>query len=169
MIKNEIRSLIDGAEPSYSSFWATGNCLEIPVFGSTMMSLRFEKEQVDIESMVDVICNLMQFPVLERKHLETYIVKEYLTSVENCSADFESAQAQLDWEADSTDNFENPVVPVTNSDIWSLVSFRLVLVRKSRLTKKTMAYVFGETAWDGEHGIALCFENGQMLKGVSDP
>ena len=166
MDKKAIRNIVDQIAPSWQSTVSQiSPFIELPLIGDNPLSIIFEAQQIDKDSVVDIVHNLTQLSHSVREELGTSLYAAYLNSVEECSVDFESAQHQLDWESDATGIFENPVEPKSAADIWALVQFRSICVRRNDSKTRTIAILSGECAWDGEHGIALFFEDGlQFIK-----
>lgn len=171
MTRNEIRDLIAAgaiSEIGAERYCRTENGVHVPLIGATRLRIEYYQNEVDTEFVIDAVHNLTNLREPDRQLLLAPIFSAYLESVEDCSADFGTAQAQLDWEAASAGNFEKPVVPKAATDIWSLVKFFAINVSTSNASGQTIASIRGDTAWDGEHGIALFFEEGRRFLKVGN-
>jgi len=171
MTRNEIRDLIAVGAVSGGDaerFCLTEDDLKIPLIGARGLRIEYYQNEIDSEGVIDALQNLTNLSASDRQLLIEPLFHAYLQSVEDCSADFDSAQAQLDWEAGATGNFEKPVVPQAAADIWSLVRFFAVNISTSHTSGQTIASIRGYTAWDGEHGISLFFEDGRRFLRVGN-
>lgn len=144
-----------------SGFEKTLDGIPIRCLNNAVLRLSFEPENVDRNEVARAVSKLCDQPDTIRPVLAKAIYAMCLQSFEDCDCDFDTPQAQLDWEAENGSGFDDPKVPAGPEDIWQLVSFSWISVEKQNhdeLDGQTLVKLLGSTAWDGEHGISLRFD-----------
>ena len=163
MNPSEILSKIENAEP-YSVFHRFTAPLNIPFLTSTEYRVIFEKSDVQPDQIASALSHLSTFPASFRNEVAQAIYNSCLQSFADCACDFDTPQAQLDYEKDITGHFPAATVPQGPQDVWALVKLIDIGVRgQSRRAKANgpTAVVHFNAAWDGEYGISLSFPTGR--------
>jgi len=138
------------------------DAVSLPFLQREPLSIVFEPEHLDRAALINALVRLTGLPEMTRSQIEEAIYNFYLKEIEDGSASFASAQAQLDWEAEQGVPFQNPKAAQNAAEVWPLVQFRRI-VPSSSAGRDLVLRVEGNAAWDGEHGIVLHFLNGEQL------
>jgi Domain of unknown function (DUF6985) len=162
--KLEIKRVLAGGKLNVGLL-ITPAAISLPLFGKEPMSIAYhpepagEDEGVTVQEVTDVVYSLARLPRSIIGTITKPLYAEYLNSIDVMRHEFDTPQEQLDWEAEELGIFENPRTPNNANDIWKLVCFREI--RIMRVRRKLVAIVHGDCAWDGEHGIAVFFQDGR--------
>lgn len=129
--------------------------------------LCFDAGGLERGAVIRALRNLTGLPASVRGEVEERLYGFYQQEIEDGSCDFDSAQAQLDWEADFTGDFSDPVAATSPETVWPLVRFTRIDVRGTLRGPAPMVRIEGQAAWDGEHGVVLHFDDGRTLVAVT--
>ena len=165
MTEAELREKLSNEVFSSFGFLSLAFLPDLPM-NPTRLAVSFSPAKLSWETVVGAVANLNNIPPEFRATVEQEIFRFYLQEIEDGSADFESAQAQLDYEREQGGPFSNPVAAVSPADVWPLVKFEKLLVTTG-ISGEVIMRVEGKAAWDGEHGIVLTFSGKGALKFVS--
>lgn len=148
---------------------------QVPEAPQPLIALAFIDEPVrvdffprdtGVEEAIAALRHLLALPRSVRDAIEPQLYAFYCQQIADGAGNFDTPQAQLDWEADFTREFTDPRHATSAAEVWPLVRF--VRVRFQRSNGRLIASLWAAAAWDGEHGCALHFaEDGRFL-GVTD-
>jgi hypothetical protein len=161
MGEQQVLRLLSAAPRNSLGDRALGEAFRPPFPATAPLLLRMEADGMTDEAVAPALARLTQLPEAVLPNIERAVFAFYEKEVSDGSANFDTPQDQLDWEASQGCRlFRNPVVPTRPSEIWSLVSFNRLFPRRNWAGTRMSICVGGQAAWDGEHGIVLYFENG---------
>lgn len=166
---DELRIFLAETQPDQYGNVLLRDAVVVPFLQSDALWIGFRPQQADRFSLIEALNRLTTLSNAVRQQCEQAIYAFYLEEIEDGRANFESPQAQLDWEAgfNKSSPFKDPRAAESSGDVWSLVRFGGIRPYVHRTTANFVLEVIGEAAWDGEHGIALHFEGGARLIGVA--
>lgn len=113
-----------------------------------------------------VLRDALLLPSAFRAEVEAALWDFYVREIQDGSADFDTAQHQIDWEQERHGPFPGAAAATRPGEVWPLVRFRTLAPSTSR-TGRPVLRVDGDAAWDGEHGVVLHLVDGRMLARVS--
>lgn len=167
MDHSTLRNLLNDTKSSLG-FETTNGRVPVACLKNAELPISFETKQVARDIVARGVLNLINLPNSVRPQLASAMFRACQQSFEECSYDFKTPQAQLDWEAEVTNNFFSAMAPSNPQDIWNLVKFSNIFVGKriyGKFNGQYLVSIRGTTAWDGEHGIALFFSiKGEFLE-----
>lgn len=169
MNDSRISALLDRARP-HCSLLRTEVGIPVAFLAGQEVPVSFEPG-TDRAAMAMALARFAAIPAQFRDQAARALFAAAQQSFADGAADFGSAQAQLDWEAEMSERFRAPRVPRAADDIWALVAFTGIEVYRSvfgPLKGATMVRLGGDCAWDGEHGIDLYFAGGTDLVAVGE-
>lgn len=160
MQSTEVLNVLSNTKPLLS-FVKTAEGVPVKFLKNADLPISFEPAHVEKEIVAHSVSKLSEMPETVRPALAKAMFEMCMQSFEDCDCDFDTPQAQLDWEAENGGTFDNPKVPSSPEEIWQLVKFSEINVSQ-RLhgphSGKLLTSLRGTTAWDGEHGLALFFD-----------
>jgi hypothetical protein len=162
-----IEALIAKTEPNSSGWAETTAEIELAFLPSAPLRAIFEPAHVTHTDVVRVLTALASLPESLKEEVTRSIFAFYEKEIADGACNFDTPQAQLDWEAEHNSGFVDPVPASTPAEIWPLVQFTRVHVCRNVAKTAVIARVEGNAAWDGEHGIVLHFREGERLTAVS--
>jgi len=162
-VTNEEIAVLRSDLETQNSFAVTRRKLTLNWLGSEELPITFEPSVLSPDQVAGIIEQLVSQPAETREKVAAALYNLCQSSFQVCSVDFQTPQHQLDWEAESTGTFDRPKVPTSIDEIWPLVRFIKVVVSKDPFSDMAYASLNGECAWDGEHGAAVRFDDGQRL------
>jgi hypothetical protein len=147
--------------------------LPVPVLAATIEQVSFEPGQGMTPAMAaSALARLPVLPQAMRGQIAARLFQAAEASFAECADDFDSPQAQLDYEKDSTGRFPGASVPRGPGDIWPLVTPGGILVRMGPTRRVPvpgpLVVLSFNVAWDGEHGAAVFLAGGERIVHVGD-
>lgn len=142
----------------------------VPFLKGVSLPISFFAEEIDLDLAADAIAKFSRVSPSCRNLIQDQLFRAAKQSFEDCSCDFDSPQAQLDWESESTGRFNAAKVPTASDEIWSLVKFNSIHIAPggNAVPGQYVLKVSGECAWDGEHGVAVTFAGDGRLVRVGE-
>lgn len=148
---------------------ATTHGLLLPFLPDNPLVISFEASEFDHETVATLVASLCETPKGFGAQAAKELYGACLQSFEDCGSDFETPQHQLDWEAEQSGTFNQPLVPGSADAIWPLVKLKEILISygtRGPAYGKVVTIISGECAWDGEHGVGLIFTDGKTFVAV---
>jgi hypothetical protein len=147
--------------------------LPVPVLAATIERVAYEPGQGMTPAIAaSAIARLTALPQAMRAQIAARLFQAAEASFAECADDFDSPQAQLDYEKDSTGRYPDASVPRGPADIWSLVTAGSLLVRMGPTRRVPvpgpLVVLSFNVAWDGEHGAAVFLAGGERIVHVGD-
>ena len=139
--------------------------IELPFLTEGPLPVAYDS--ADAEQADMAVAKLGQMGAAFRPALQQKIYEFYLQEIDDGSANFSTAQEQLDWEAKHSRDFPGAKAAAQPSEVWPLIRFRRVDTRYKARDGGIIVRVEGNAAWDGEHGIVLHFDADANLLRVS--
>lgn len=147
--------------------------LPVPVPAATIEPVSYEPGQGMTPDMAaSALVRLTTLPPAMRGQIAARLFQQAQASFAECADDFDSPQAQLDFEKDSTGRFPGSSVPRGPADIWPLVTPGSILLRMGPTRRVPvpgpLVVLTFDVAWDGEHGAAVFLAGGDRIVHVGD-
>ena len=170
MTPEELNAVLQETTPILS-FVKTCTGVPLALLNGHALPVSWEPEVIDTGTVAEVVARLAAVSAGLRPELAKVLYAAAMQSFEDCDCDFDTPQAQLDWEAENGGDFDAPKVPERPEDIWTLVRFSGISVAPAvhgPFEGQIIASLRGSTAWDGEHGVSLQFPEGATFGRISD-
>lgn len=173
MTEADIADALARAETGWGGFARARVDLRVPVLAATFDQVTWEPGQGMTPALgAAALARLTALPQAMRGQIAARMFQAAEASFAECADDFDSPQAHLDYEHDSTGRFPGATVPRVPGDIWPLVAPGSVMLRMGPTRRVPvpgpLVVLAFNVAWDGEHGAAVFLAGGERIVHVGD-